>query len=244
MNSLLKKTTHHLRHTGLIATAKKIAKLGMKTRFKKRRTLQQRLKHQIDLHNKSYDAISGLMLELHNGIHPKHRIMNYHQYFLDHIEPTDQVLDLGCGNGYLAFDLAGKAKEVIGIDILPDNIAFAQKNYKRSNLKFLLADGTVYKGEQIDKIVLSNVLEHIADRKTFLDKLHRIAPILLVRVPLITRDWLAVYKKEQGFEYRLDKTHFIEYRPEELKDELAKSSWEIESCQINWGEWWGVVKEI
>jgi 2-polyprenyl-3-methyl-5-hydroxy-6-metoxy-1,4-benzoquinol methylase len=242
MSSLSKKFIRHLKEKGLAATVKKIGSVSLKKLVARPQSLQAKLAEQINQHNQSYATISRLVLEMNNGIHPKHTIINYHQYFLDRVESSDLILDIGCGNGYLAYDLAHKAKEVIGIDILPANIAFAQANYQKNNLRFLVGDATTYTyGKTADKIILSNVLEHIEKRQAFLDSLHRIAPLILLRVPLLTRDWLAFYKKENGFEYRLDQTHFIEYRPEELIAELEKSNWRVESFQINWGEFWGKI---
>ena len=40
------------------------------------------------------------------GIHPKHRLMNYHDFFIKRITPSDRVLDIGCGNGAVAYDVA------------------------------------------------------------------------------------------------------------------------------------------
>lgn len=245
MNNLSKKIVRHLKNKGLIATAKKIGSASLEKLVTQHKSLRTALQEQIELHNKSYAAISNLVLKMNGGIHPKHRILNYHQFFLDRTDSQDLVLDIGCGNGYLAFDLAQKAKEVIGIDIDPQNITSAQTNYKKNNLQFLIGDVTTYAlGKSVHKIVLSNVLEHIEHRPSFLNSLHRIAPIILLRVPLITRDWLTYYKREQGFEYRLDSTHFIEYTIEELSEELKKSGWQLEKYQINWGELWGTVKEI
>jgi hypothetical protein len=68
------------------------------------------------------------------------------------------------------------------------------------------------------------------------------APIILLRVPLITRDWLSAYKKAKGFTYKLDPTHEIEYTTEELEKEITTAGWKIKSCQVNWGEWWGVLE--
>jgi len=36
--------------------------------------------------------------------------MNYHKFFLDNINQGDVVLDIGCGNGALSFDIAKRAK--------------------------------------------------------------------------------------------------------------------------------------
>ncbi|OQX53418.1 MAG: hypothetical protein B5M53_06965 [Candidatus Cloacimonas sp. 4484_209] len=75
------------------------------------------------LHNNSYHLCSMLSTALEpDGLHPKHRLMKYHDWFLSHIDREWTVLDVGCGNGALTYDLAGKAKRVIGIDINSNNI--------------------------------------------------------------------------------------------------------------------------
>ncbi|MCD6317896.1 methyltransferase [Candidatus Aerophobetes bacterium] len=44
-------------------------------------------------------------------MHPKHRLMNYHKFFIDNINEKDKILDVGCGNGFLTYELAAKAKK-------------------------------------------------------------------------------------------------------------------------------------
>src|SRR3989338_1558919 len=137
----------------------------------------------IKLHNYSYKHISRLVVLLNNGIHPKHRLMNYHQFFIDMVSPDDFVLDIGCGNGANSYDVANRAKKVIGIDFNKNNIESARKRYQRSNLEFIVGDATTYHLNQpVDKIILSNVLEHIKHRVEFLQKLHRLSDIILIRV--------------------------------------------------------------
>ena len=41
-----------------------------------------------------------------NGVHPKHLLTNYHQFFIDRIKDGDKVLDVGCGNGSVALSIA------------------------------------------------------------------------------------------------------------------------------------------
>jgi hypothetical protein len=45
----------------------------------------------------------------------------------------------------------------------------------------------------------------------------------LLRIPVENRDWLTIYKKENGYKYMLDPTHFIEYTEETLSQELNKA---------------------
>jgi len=196
------------------------------------------------LDNYCYKSISKLAIKENKGIHPKHRIMKYHQFFLKNIRKTDRVLDIGCGNGFVAYDIAKKAKYILGIDINPQNIKFAQKHFTRKNLKFITGDATKYSfNTRFDTIVLSNVLEHIEKRVSFLKKIKSIAPKILIRVPCLNRDWLTVYKKQKGVEYRLDRTHFVEYTINSFQKEIEKGGLKIKSYSVQFGEIWAIIKK-
>ena len=193
------------------------------------------------INNFSYKILSFLAIRENDGIHPKHKILNYHQFFLDNISANDIVLDIGCGNGLVDIDLANKAKQIIGIDINKLNIEKAQKNCNKPNIKYICADATAYDfKEKIDSIILSNVLEHIENRVDFLKKISKLSPKILVRVPLLTRDWLVIYKMEKKLEYRLDRTHYIEYTEEEFKKEIEKASIKLERISVKFGEIYAV----
>ena len=89
---------------------------------------------------------------------------------------------------------------------------------------------------------MSNVLEHIDKRIDFLKDIKRIGKIFLIRVPLINRDWKVILKKNMGVEYRLDKTHFIEYKTESFKQELSEAGYNIISIEKRFGELYAMVK--
>jgi len=199
------------------------------------------VKQFIRLHNLSYNQISVLALKINNGLHPKHRLLKYHKFFLKNIKKGDRVLDLGCGNGFLTFRLAQKAKFILGIDLNPKNIAFARKKFSAANIKYKVADITRIKKQNFDVIVLSNVLEHIPNRVSFLQKIQETAPKILLRVPLFARDWLTLYKKELNCEWRLDKTHYTEYNLNSLKKELKKTGLFLDKYSIQFNEIWAVV---
>lgn len=197
----------------------------------------------LKLHSFAYKLASRLAINAERGLHPKHRLMNYHQFFLDHISPNDRVLDIGCGNGALAYDLAGKAARVVGIDTNEKNRTAWQTRFARENLEYRVADATTFAPQEIsDVVVLSNVLEHIEHRVDFLKHIKRLAPTFLIRVPMLNRDWITLYKKELGLEYRLDKTHFIEYTLATFRDELAPAGLRLELFSIQFGEIWAVIK--
>lgn len=196
----------------------------------------------VKIDNLSYWVITKLAVIDNGGVHPKHDILNYHQFFLDQVLPTDRVVDIGCGKGENAYDIAKKAKEVTGIDISENCIKLASKVNVRENLTYVQGDALTYDFKnKFDVIVLSNVLEHIDERVKFLKSIRTLAPKLLLRVPMITRDWIVVYKKNEGLEYRLDPTHYTEFTLPQLQDEIAQGGWQIDSYSVQYGEFWGVL---
>ena len=199
-------------------------------------------KEALKLHNWSYKTASRLakVREGHE-IHPKHRIMDYHGWFLEQIEPSWKILDVGCGDGSLAFDLAQKAHSITAIDIDPKNIEKAKKIHERANIHYQVGNAVEEKFDAaFDAVTLSNVLEHIPDRVEFLKKLRPLTKRVLVRVPLIDRDWITLYKKELAVDYRLDPTHFIEYTFDEFKKETREAGLAITDFRTRYGELYAV----
>ena len=197
----------------------------------------------LKLHNFFYKLSGFFASKIESGLHPKHRLMNYHKFFVDNVEPKDVVLDVGCGNGALTFDIAEKVEKVVGIDLNKKNIEFAEKNFYKKNIEYICADALLdLPNRKFDTIILSNILEHIQDRAEFLRVLKNKTDKFLIRVPMINRDWITLYKKELGLEYRLDKTHFIEYTLESFQKELEKAGFKIYNYNIQFGEIWAIIK--
>jgi ubiquinone/menaquinone biosynthesis C-methylase UbiE len=68
-----------------------------------------------------------------------------HQLVADAVEPTGRVLDVGCGTGDMVWRLAPKAEEVVGVELSPAMVRFA--NERRSDgswphVSFVLGDVT------------------------------------------------------------------------------------------------------
>ena len=104
-------------------------------------------------------------------------------------------------------------------------------SYSKKNIKY-------------DALICFDVLEHIDGRVEFLKGLHKLSDKILLRVPLVTRDWLAVYKKDNGYKYMLSADHKIEYTEEILQGELKASGWTMEKYSIKFGEIWAAVKLV
>lgn len=180
------------------------------------------------------------------GLHPKHRLMRYHDFFIEHVRSGDRVLDIGCGIGAVAFDVASSTgAAVTGIDKNSEKIAEAKKRYQLPNLTFILGDAlTVLPSESVDVVILSNLLEHVEDRVSFLKEVtSKLSPRqYLIRVPSFERDWRVALKQELNVDYHLDSTHWIEHRVEELHRELQDAGLSILSSQTKWGEVWVVCE--
>lgn len=196
----------------------------------------------LNLHTFSYKLLSHFAIKAEGGLHPKHRLMNYHQFFLDNISSSDSVLDIGCNTGDLTFEVAKKAKKVMGVEIEEKYVTKAKQKKSLPNLTYVHGDATKhFTDEKFDVVILSNVLEHIEDRKKFLTDIKHLAPKFLIRVPMMDREWPVLYKKELGLEWRLDSTHFTEFTLASFTKELREAGYTIKESSVQFGEIWAVI---
>lgn len=201
------------------------------------------IKPLLELDNKLYRLISAGAQMYDNGVHPKHRMIGYHDFFCSNIGPDESVLDIGCGNGFLASDMAKcTTRRVLGIDKSVASIEFAKAHYRSENLQFMVGDITDdIELPNCDVVVLSNVLEHLPERVQFLQRVRDVVKPkkFLIRVPMYEREWMVPFKKELGIDSRLDPGHYVEYTQEQLAEELQAAGLVIEQLEITWGEFWG-----
>jgi ubiquinone/menaquinone biosynthesis C-methylase UbiE len=185
--------------------------------------------------------ISTRASDYDKGIHPKHRLMQYHLFFTERMKPNETVIDIGSGNGFLAFDMAKAGANVTGIELSKKNFDKAQKLFHNPKLTFVHGDALKsLPGESFDTAVMSNVLEHIEDRIGFLKKVQTtLKPKRwLIRVPCFDRDWQVPLVKELGLDSRLDETHFTEFTVDSFKKETTSAGLKIVYLEVRWGEIW------
>ena len=72
--------------------------------------------------------------------------------------PGERVLDLGCGTGHLAAEIARSGAEVVGIDSSPEMVEQARCNYPE--LRFEVADSTDFSFPEPFDAVFSNAALH------------------------------------------------------------------------------------
>tara|TARA_B100001964_G_C14100053_1_gene538871 strand:+ start:261 stop:1040 length:780 start_codon:yes stop_codon:yes gene_type:complete len=231
-----------------------LGKLIYYTAERKARALKPKegLKFLFELDNSLYPLQGTLACAYDNGLHTKHRHTKYHDFFVEHVNPSERVLDVGCGNGALTYDIAKKVAsgEVLGIDLNSENIAIADEKYSCQNVSYMigdvLADGTL-PTNHFDVVILSNVLEHLTERSNFLSMVwNKVNPKrILLRVPLFERDWRVPLKEELGIDWRLDPTHETEYTMESWSREIKDAGLTVTHQEIRWGEIWAeVVKDV
>jgi len=184
-------------------------------------------------------------IEYDGGIHTKHRHTRYHDFFISRIRRDEKVLDIGCGIGAVACDVAEKTGAyVVGIDLNANNIAQARQHYTHPRVEYRVCDALrdICDGP-FDVVILSNVLEHLPERPAFLRRVQEVArpSRFLIRVPLFERDWRVPLKQELGVEWRLDPSHETEYTLESFTQEMATAGLEITNQQVRWGEIWAEV---
>ncbi len=184
--------------------------------------------------------IDETAIRAHGGIHPKHDLVNYHEFFLLHLKPGMRVLDVGCGMGTVAWHLAQNGMKVTGVEIDTTKVELAVRRYKHENLKFVNADATVASLGPTDAVILSNVLEHLEKRSEFLRKLadSSKASLFLIRVPSSMRHWQVPMRESLGISSYNDPTHKIEYTVEQLNAELQQGGLSITTHELCWGEIW------
>lgn len=179
-----------------------------------------------------------------DGVHIKHEIMDgIHSFFYERIEKNDNVLDLGCGYGALAFAIAAHADaKVLAIDFDAEQIKFGKKRFSHPNIQFVV--GNVFtdipENGSFDVIILSSVLEHLKNRSEFLkDLTMRFKPKkFLIRVPTFERNLVAALKKELGLFPYTDDTHELEYSKDIFYDEMKQAGISVVHFEIRWADIW------
>lgn len=116
------------------------------------------------LYHPRFDYYSG------NTIYkPKFGYASSHQFSLERVKPGSQVLDLGCGPGFMSRELRKKGVVTISVDREITAIA------KETSLKTIQADLETFNfydvKEKIDTILALDIIEHLKAPERFLQRL-------------------------------------------------------------------------
>ena len=139
-----------------------------------------------------------------------------HSYALELAGSRHSILDVGCGKGFLAEELAKNENRVTGIDILPPSAVLpAIDHYYQADLGESIAHivGEL-RGETFDRVLLLDVLEHLTTSDRLLRECRatlKSTGFLIVSVPNVANIYVRLLLLLGKFTYTergiLDKTH-------------------------------------
>ncbi|MFN7925487.1 MAG: methyltransferase domain-containing protein [Bryobacteraceae bacterium] len=87
-----------------------------------------------------------------------------------------RVLDLACGAGYGAAELAVSAERVVGVDRAGEAVAHAREHYRAANLSFVRASVTdvPLRDGSFQMVTAFEVIEHLSDWRALLSEARRL----------------------------------------------------------------------
>jgi len=157
-------------------------------------------------------------------------------YFLTWIGKRQNVLDIGCGEGFFAEKLVEEGNRVVGIDILP------QPKHRDILARYIQADLDQGMGQALpalgpdrfDRVLLQDVLEHVRNPAKLLTDCHQLLTpqgLLLVSVPNVANITVRLSLLFGRFEYAergiLDKTHVRFYTRKSARRMLEAAGYQI-----------------
>jgi ubiquinone/menaquinone biosynthesis C-methylase UbiE len=97
------------------------------------------------------------------------------RFALANVAPGDRMLDLGCGAGELAADLAHAGRRVIAVDVAQAALDRARRRHPELDLRLIALDGPLpFADGDFDAVWSSEVIEHVADTARWLSEVRRV----------------------------------------------------------------------
>jgi 2-polyprenyl-3-methyl-5-hydroxy-6-metoxy-1,4-benzoquinol methylase len=128
---------------------------------------------------------------------------------LDHMK----VLDFGCGDGVLTYELARQGAASYGIDLSFTAVQFAQYKHRQLGSTASFCAGSCYEtsfpSQYFDALISTEVIEHVQEPERFLREIERglrVGGTAVISTPV------------RFTETPLDKMHVIEWFPEAFKN--------------------------
>jgi ubiquinone/menaquinone biosynthesis C-methylase UbiE len=132
-----------------------------------------------------------------------------------------RVLDVGCGAGYGTAELALTAREVTGLDVSAEAVAYAHEHYGRENVRFEVGSATAlpFEDASFDLVVAFEVIEHLENWAELLTEARRVlAPGGQLVVSTPNKLYYAESRERSG----PNPFHAHEFEIEEFRDALGQ----------------------
>lgn len=168
-------------------------------------------------------------------IHPKHLVeAPWHDWYVEHLDPSDVVLDVGCANGAHTLRAARRARRVFGMDYDVAQLRVAAADARAAGLGNVhvfawdLALPFPFPGATFDATLFLDVIEHLEPRVEVLAEIRRVlkpSGRLLVSGPNRATAWRRCLRETGLFAFS-DPDHKIEYTEGEFLAELRAGGFE------------------
>lgn len=97
------------------------------------------------------------------------------RFLLEHVGAGDRVLDVGCGEGLLASELARAGAHVVGIDVAEEPLRRARARHPELDLRLVDGEGPWGLPDAgFDVVWAGEVIEHVADTAAWLSEVRRV----------------------------------------------------------------------
>lgn len=159
-----------------------------------------------------------------------------HYYLWKFAGTGNRVLDIGCGEGFLAARLADRGNRVSGIDVLeaPKHADRLEKYVVCDLMRGLEPALPAFEGMRFDRILLMDVLEHLPRPEEVLESAKKLlAPggLILVSVPNVANLTVRLMLMLGQFNYTdrgiLDRTHLRFFTRKTARRMLERRGFEI-----------------
>src|SRR5688572_33159995 len=142
---------------------------------------------------------------------------HYHNALLKHVPPDcENALEIGCGTGAFARDLARLCKRVVALDLSSEMIRIARaRSAQLANLEYQLADAmtSTLPPSHFDFVCSIATLHHLTQRRLLLKMLNALKPGgVLLRVDLVQSERLFARMLDAvawGMSARLRRMHSV-----------------------------------
>lgn len=101
----------------------------------------------------------------------RNELFRYHRLLTMFPKKNSQILDLGCGTGYMSVLLAMQGVHVIAIDIRKESLACFETYAKKYSIHQIHGDFFDFYIDPVEAILCQEVLEHLPDVKSALRKI-------------------------------------------------------------------------
>jgi SAM-dependent methyltransferase len=155
------------------------------------------------------------------------------------IRPGHRLLDAGCGEGRHCFGALARGATVVGLDLDLDSIRSPSKTLRqqgrdRNQMGGMLQGDAFhlpFASESFDRIICSEVMEHVHDYRGAISELARVAKPgarIAVTIPTATSEHLYLRLGDEYFES--PGGHIRIFRPRDLAEAMAAAGFDTRGC--------------